>query len=82
VHSVGPWSAGFFCSLRKGFFRKNWKNWRDCHPLDPLASDAANQAIQEVVKLEHLAGISHDVRSYGNQTHVGSCGRSAHANSN
>jgi hypothetical protein len=52
-------------------------NCRNC-----IASDAPNQVIQEVIKLKHLVRISRNFGSFGNRTHVGSCGRSAHANSN
>jgi hypothetical protein len=52
----------------------------DC--CDGVASDTANQAIQEVVELENLVGSYRDVRHLGNQTCVGSFGRSTHARSN
>jgi hypothetical protein len=42
--------------------------------------DTANQSFQEVVELENFLRSTCDVRPFGNQTHIGRCGRSTHAN--
>ncbi len=57
-----------------------WIDGPNCR--DGIASDAANQVIQEVIKLEHLVRILSNVGSFENWSYVGSCGKSAHANSN